>query len=351
MKHPLLSLVLLLALDSQGQILVSDQPQQRTVLLEEYTAINCGNCPGGHALAANLVAANPGQIHVVAVHGGGLATPSTGQPDLRSAPSTALWQHYGVASQPRAAINRIPVGSQTVMSTSQWTNAVNNVLASPSPVNIGVGSTFEAGPRTLTVQVELFYTADGAGAADRITVLLLQDHIIGYQQDYVYGAQANYDHRHVLRAAITELWGDEVTTTSAGSFVERTYTFTVPEEWDIADCEVVAFVSEYQGEVYQACSAIADGGFTTGEEEVGDNTSTVAAPFPVPATDQVFFPVGPSERSGQLRILDATGRTVLLRPIGKAPLHVDVRDLLAGTYLFAVESMSGTRTGRFIVDR
>ena len=351
MRHQILFLLLPLAVGAQAQTLVSDQPQQRSVLLEEYTAINCGNCPGGHALAASLVAANPGQIHVVAVHGGGLAIPSQGQPDLRSTAGTALWQHYGVASQPRAAINRIPVGSQPVVSTSQWANAVNNVLASSSPVNIGVASTFDPGPRTLTVHVELFYTADGPGAADRISVVLVQDHIIGYQQDYQNGAQANYDHRHVLRAFITDLWGDEVTTTSSGSFVERTYTFTVPAEWNIADCEVVAFVSEYQGEVYQARSIAADGGFTTGAEEVTSQSEAIAAPFPSPAMDHVFFPTGPMERSGQLRIMDGIGQLVSLVPIGKAPVYVDVRDLRPGIYSFAVESEGGTRTGRFVVAR
>ncbi len=343
--------ILLLALQAQGQTLVSELPQQRSVLFEEYTAINCGNCPAGHALAANLVAANPGQVSVVAVHGGGLAVPGQGQPDLRAAVGTALWQHYGVTSQPRAAINRLPVNGQTVVSTSQWAAAVEDVLSATSPVNIGVASSFDPGPRILTLNVELFYTADGPGAADRITVELVQDHIIGYQQDYQNGAHANYDHRHVLRACITDLWGDEVSTTTPGSFVQRSYAFTVPAEWDIADLEVVAFVSEHQGEVYQARSVAADGGFTTGEMEVEATSEAIAPPFPSPAVDQVFVPTGSSERSGLLRVMDSTGRMLKSVPVTKAPLHMDVRDLPSGIYLFSIEGLNGTRAGRFVVAR
>ena len=341
--------ILLLVLQAHGQTLVSELPQQRSVLLEEYTAINCGNCPAGHALAASLVAANPGQVNVVAVHGGGLAIPGQGQPDLRTTAGAALWQHYGVTSQPRGAINRIPVGGLTVMSTPQWTAAVADVLASPSPVNIGVSSTFDPGPRILTVNVELYYTADGPGEADRITVDLVQDHIIGYQQDYQNGAHADYDHVHVLRASITDHWGDAVNTTSIGSFVQRSYSFTVPAEWEIADCEVVAFVSEAQGEVYQARSVAADGGSSTGGAEVGTDEELVAPPFPWPAMDQVLIPIASSERAGRLRVMDSTGRTLTSLPVVGASVTLDVRQLRSGYYWFSIERIDGNRTGRFVV--
>ncbi|MBK9759948.1 MAG: hypothetical protein IPO90_08270 [Flavobacteriales bacterium] len=135
----------------------------RTVLLEEYAAINCGNCPAGHALADGLLAQHPFNMIAVELHGGGLAVPSSGQPDFRNEWATALWSHYILQSQPRGSVNRIPVNDQVVMSTSNWANATNNALALPSPVNVGVSSTFDANSRMLTVVVELFYTANGSG--------------------------------------------------------------------------------------------------------------------------------------------------------------------------------------------
>ncbi|MBK8340830.1 MAG: Omp28-related outer membrane protein [Flavobacteriales bacterium] len=74
---------------------------------------------------------------------------------------------------------------------------------------------------------------------------MTEDHITGWQTDYGSGGnQPNYDHRHVLRAYLTTLEGDEVTTTSQGDAITRTYSFTVPTDWDIAQCETVVFVSE-----------------------------------------------------------------------------------------------------------
>ena len=342
-----LTLSLFLPLGVSAQDLVSQEPQDRTVLLEEYTAINCGNCPAGHVVGYGLLAAHPGTAVAVELHGGGLAEPSGGQPEFRTTWSTALWSHYGVNSQPRGAINRIPVNGQTVISTTAWTNAVNGALALPSPVNIGISSTFDAGPRTLTVNVELYYTQDGLGGNDRIAVLLKESHLIGYQQDYQNGAQADYDHKNVLRAYLTDLWGDEVATTTQGTLVSRTYTFTVPEGWDIANCEVVAFVSEYQGEIYQARAVGADGGFTTAIADYSAKADLL--PYPVPASDHIFIPLSVNEAGAIIRLTDSAGRTVLQTTRTSGLRALDVATVESGSYLVSIISGSGNRAARVLV--
>ena len=342
-------LPLLLTLPVHAQTLVSDQPQDRTVLLEEYSAINCGNCPAAHAQSASWAQQYPSRFVAVEVHGGGLAIPSGGQPDFRNQWASDLWWFYGVNSQPRGAIDRIPVSGNVVVSASAWTNAITNALALPSPVNIGLASTFEAGPRTLTVDVELFYTSEGPGENDRISVLLKENHIIGYQQDYVNGAQSAYDHNNILRAYITDLWGDEVTTTAQGTLVSRSYAYTVPEAWDIANCEVVAFVSEYQGEIYQARSVIADGGFTMAVGGLATPMSQVALPFPVPASDRLFIPLSADETQATIRIVDNLGREVASERSSGIQAEFDVRAWVPGVYSFSVAGRKGSRAGRFAV--
>ncbi|MBL0044195.1 MAG: Omp28-related outer membrane protein [Flavobacteriales bacterium] len=327
-----------LPLFASSQELVGQDPMNRTVLLEEYAAINCGNCPAGHALADGLLAQHPFNMIAVELHGGGLAVPSSGQPDLRNEWATALWSHYNVLSQPRGSVNRIPVNSQVVMSTSGWANATNNALALPSPVNVGVSSTFDANSRMLTVVVELFYTANGSGGNDHIAVLLKEDHIIGYQQDYVNGAQANYDHKNVLRAYITDLWGDEVTTTTAGSFVQRTYSYTVPEAWNIDNCDVVAFVSEFQEEIYRARAVDANGGTTTGVEDASATISILGSAYPIPASDLVTIPLNDVTSAGIIVLRDATGRIVREERIteGQINLTMNVTDLASGLYHYGL---------------
>lgn len=341
--------ILLLAFPLHAQTLVSDQPQSRTVLLEEYSAVNCGNCPAAHALSASWAQQYPSRFVAVEVHGGGLAIPSGDQPDFQNQWASGLWSFYGVNSQPRGAIDRIPVSGNVVVSTSAWANAINSALALPSPVNIGLASTFEPGPRTLTVDVELFYTGDGPGGNDRISVLLKENHLIGYQQDYINGAQAAYDHNNILRAYITDLWGDEVTATTQGTLVSRTYTYTVPEAWDIANCEVVAFVSEYQGEIYQARSVMADGGFTTVVSELTSPRANTTLPFPVPASDRVFIPLSADETNAMIRVVDELGREVDSERSSAVQAEFDVRAWMSGMYSFSVVGSKGMRTGRFVI--
>lgn len=349
MKCAILPFVLL-AFPLNAQTLVSDQPQSRTVLLEEYSAVNCGNCPAAHAQSASWAQQYPSRFVAVEVHGGGLAIPSGDQPDFRNQWASALWSFYGVNSQPRGAIDRIPVSGNVVVSTSAWTNAINNALALPSPVNIGLAATFDPGPRTLTVDVELFYTGNGSGGNDRISVLLKENHLIGYQQDYINGAQSAYDHNNILRAYITDLWGDEVTTTTQGTLVTHSYSYTVPEAWDIANCDVVAFVSEYQSEIYQARSVIADGGFTTAVIELDTPVEQAALPFPVPASDRVFIPLSADESQAVLRIVDKLGREVASERTSALQTEFDVRTWVPGVYSFNVVGPQGTRTGRFVVE-
>lgn len=330
----LLPLFLLMPVLSVAQTLVNQNPMNRTVLIEEYTAINCGNCPAAHVVSGTIQASHPATVVGVEVHGGGLAIPSGGQPDLRSTDGGALWSQYGVAFQPQGMVNR-----QGLQAAAQWTGAVNAALATSSPVNIGMATSFDEGWRLLTVDVELYYTANGDGAYDRIYVLLTEDHIIGYQQDYVNGAQPNYDHRHALRTYITALEGDEVTTATAGSSTMRTYTSVIPETWNIDQCAAVAFVGEQSvgsapGVVYQVVSVEASGGATTGM--VAPAGVELGAAFPVPASSVVYVPVAPLMEMDVLLLRDPTGRVVRKESVaaGQQGLLLDVSDLASGTYFY-----------------
>ena len=50
----LLLLILLLPLLSFGQITLDTVPQNKNVVLEEFTGIYCGFCPDGHVMAQNI---------------------------------------------------------------------------------------------------------------------------------------------------------------------------------------------------------------------------------------------------------------------------------------------------------
>ena len=77
-----------------GQSLVGTSPEMRTGFLEDFTGVNCVNCPDGHAVMASIAAANPGRVSLVGVHAGVYAVPGSGQPDFRTSFGTALDNYY-----------------------------------------------------------------------------------------------------------------------------------------------------------------------------------------------------------------------------------------------------------------
>ena len=326
----LASSLVMLSASLWAQSLVSTAPLPRTALLEEFTALNCGNCPGAHAVANTLATTYGADLTIIGVHGGGLATPSGAQPDFRTAEGTALWSQFNVTFQPQGMIDR-----QGLQQASAWNTSIQSVLAQPSPVNIGVASTFDAGAQQLTVQVELYYTADGPVGEDRIHVALTEDHVIGWQTDHVDGNHPSYDHRHVLRTYLTPLEGDGVTTTTTGTLVTRTYTRAIDAAWNLAELDVVAFVGEADGIVHQARSIQADGGMTVGVYGNSDRFMGVGAGFPVPAAEQVTIPLSPKAQS-VLLVRDALGRIVHQQRVaaGASRIVVPVSALAEGSYTY-----------------
>jgi thiol-disulfide isomerase/thioredoxin len=243
-----------------AQSLVSTEPQNRTALLEDFTGINCGYCPDGHLIMANLAAQHGDKLVNVGVHANLYAVPSGSQPDFRTPDGDIIDAFFPISGYPSGVINRRSYGGALALGRGSWEGAVNAALALPSPVNVGVESSVSG--TTMTVHVVGYYTADSPTGDDYFNVLVMEDHLNGPQVDYANGNHANYDHLHVLRDYITDTWGDNVGNPVQGDLVERTYTYELPATWNLSNCKVVAYVSEYQSEVYQAREVAANGGTT-----------------------------------------------------------------------------------------
>lgn len=160
-------------------------------------------------------------------------------------------------------INRHAFNGDPEQNRGAWAGDVDQMLALSSPVNLGVESDFDVNNSLLTVHVQLYYTDASPAGDDHISVLVTEDHIIGAQTDYgPAGSTSTYDHMHVLRDYLTDIWGEAVTNPASGETVDRTYTMTVPASWNMANCKVTAFVGEYQSDVYQTRTIAAIGGTT-----------------------------------------------------------------------------------------
>jgi len=247
-----------------AQVLVGTDPMLKNAILEEFTGIHCTYCPDGHAIAQAILDANPGRAFTIALHQGSYATPSGTEPDYRTIFGDPIAGQTGLTGYPSGTVNRhVFTGTTTALGRSAWSASCAQVMDETSPVNIGISSDYEASTRLLTIQVELYYTANAPTSNNFINVALIQDSIYGPQTGG--NAGNNYRHMHMLRHMITGQWGDEVTTTTEGSLVSRTYTYTVPAAYIsipaiVENMKVVAFVTKDHQEIYTGDQVDAIGG-------------------------------------------------------------------------------------------
>jgi hypothetical protein len=249
-------LLLLSALSSYGQDLVSTDPLPRNAVLEEFTGIYCGFCPDGHKIAKQLKDANPGRVVLINIHEGSYAIPQSGSghPDFRSPWGAAIQSISKLVGYPAGMMNRQnfvgdkyaqqdPANNSLALSRSGWGAAAADVFADAnSPVNIGAKAERIPGNK-LRITVELYYTAD-AGQSNKLNVALLENGYIGYQGGSL--GSDTYEHNHILRDLVTGQWGEAIKNTTKGTLITRTYDYDITSRVDPVQSklEVAVFVTK-----------------------------------------------------------------------------------------------------------
>ena len=269
-KYILLFILLLSSLGYiSGQTIVSTTPENKNAIVEESTGIHCSYCPDGHAMLNQIIDQNPNDVFVIKFHEGGYAwdcDPNGGH-DFNNALANQLGNMAAANGQPSASVNRqvfsnLSMTGGTAMSRGYWNTAISQVLQESAYVNVGIEAEINA--NVLTVHVEAYYTASSPQSSNFLHIAITQDETIGpqlgatdFNPSYVASSSPNsnyghneYDYRHMDRLVdmIDGISGDEIATTSTGSFIDRTYTYTIPDMYndvpvDLAEIEVAAFIT------------------------------------------------------------------------------------------------------------
>ena len=255
-NKPPIILVIFLFLSSfvDAQTIVSTSPENKKIILEEYTGIHCTYCPDGHEIAQSLKDANPDNVFIINIHTGGYATPSSGEPDFRTSFGDAIAAQSNLTGYPSGSVNRqyfsnLTMNGGTAMGRGGWSSATSQVLNQSAYVNLGVEASINVQNNELTVHVEGYYTGDSPQSTNLLNVVLTQNNTLGPQTGG--GMGSNYNHMHRLVHMITGQWGFEISTTSSGSFVNETFTYTIPSDYNgvdvnLSELNVIAFISETQ---------------------------------------------------------------------------------------------------------
>ena len=238
--------------DEADRFIKEERPTiARKVLIQEFTGINCVNCPTGAAAVHEIQALYPGDVIAVSLHPGGTGfSGPLGNFNLNNDLAGVYYNYYQPAGFPAAVID----GQSPLTNVSLWSGAVKNALTSPAPADIDILPLFNADTRTLSVDYQVYINNvynDGLN----LNLWIVENGIIGPQKS---GSQiiVKYEHNHVLRGSMTGDWGIRL----ADSFLpEQSYTGQISiafsDEWVPENCEVVAFLQNDSRKVEQAAQA------------------------------------------------------------------------------------------------
>jgi hypothetical protein len=156
--------------------------------------------------------------------------------------TTTLGNRYRISGYPTGIVDgrvSIPNYSSTATTAEVTVNAIKETIAN-YPTTAGIACSSSIDGNTLSVDVSLYLKkADSY----RLTILLLEDDITGYQN----GAGMGYDHDDVARLAVTSISGEAIKTDSPSVWT-NTYTATLNDKRNKDNLRLLFYVERTYGE-------------------------------------------------------------------------------------------------------
>ena len=215
------------------------------VLLTEFTGYKCVNCPDAAEVAHTLLESYPENVVVVAMHpeGNSFTDPGTDTDNNYRCPAAqTYYAAFGgttVTPFPKGVINWKKMNGMYMNDYMLWTAAVTKEMKEEKGYGVSIKSVGDAETQSTSITVTVNHLG-GDITNPNLVLLITEDHIIGKQASKN-GEIEEYEHNHVLRTTITDVWGDALTLED-GATVEKQYAFGGFEDngWLMNNCNIVA---------------------------------------------------------------------------------------------------------------
>jgi hypothetical protein len=225
-----------------------ETPQQKGVLVEDFTGMRCKNCPKGHRAIEALRKKFPGRVSALGIHSfeyQGFTTPLNGGEDMRVKYGAQILDIVGrPTGLPYGTVDRVLKSGNSGV----WETFTTDRLNKTTPVNLYIEHEYDEGSRNLKVKVRAVFT-DSLGTTPFFSVAIAESGIISPQQDLASTKPDNiepeYVHDHVLRempAFKQTLLPQGINLPVANRVVEKSFTLELKPEWKAENCEIVFFV-------------------------------------------------------------------------------------------------------------
>lgn len=258
---------------------------------------------------------------------------------------------------------------------SAMTNDFFDRLQTAPTAFISTTSTWDATTRDLVVTVSADFQA-AANNSYKLAVVLTEDDVTGTSSGYaqanayaggsngpmggfenlpssVPASQMEYD--HVARAIEPSFAGDATSfpaSVASGDVHSKTYTFTLPADWDEQKIHIIGLMMDPTGRIDNASkSGIDDLADLSDLEQTFKGFSI----YPNPATTVATVEVQLEATSDvQLRLIDMSGKELAARNYGavesSSTIQLNTLDLTAGVYLVELTVNGQRMTKRLVIE-
>ena len=177
-----------------------------------------------------------GSLELVSLHGS--------ESDLEFSGTNQLGRRFAIGGYPTGVVDA-RASIQNYSSYDYTASLVEQVaqetrMSYPTVSGIAVDSYLSG--TELTVFVPIYFHKSGPY---RVSVLLLEDGIVGYQS----GGGSNYTHNDVARYAFTSMSGESVKIESDNTVWTNVYTARVDSEWNPDNLKVLVYVERAYGDL------------------------------------------------------------------------------------------------------
>ena len=206
---------------------------QRSLAMR-FTADWCGYCPDMAKAFDVAELSMAGKLLVATVHGEESA--------LEFAEGSSLMDRFYISGFPLGVVDaRALIKNYSQLSyISDLVKSVAEETWASYPAKTGIAFNSTLAGSELTVDLDLYVKE-----ADeyKVTVLLLEDNIVGYQN----GASYNYQHNDIVRLALTSVLGDPFTIEQDGTIWHGLYTAAIPSACNPENLRVLVYVEKPYG--------------------------------------------------------------------------------------------------------
>ena len=201
-------------------------------LAMRFTADWCGYCPIMAESFAEAQKKKPGKLETVHMHCSGNLVFEAGSP---------LWQHYSINSYPTGIVDgRYKAQNYQPNINSEYIIKVIEQTEEKYGTQSGISFDSYLSDSQITVDLKLYLKK-----ADKykVTVLLLEGNIVGYQN----GKGNDYIHNDVIRMTLTDIKGNEFSTDEDNTIREFSYKGTIPSICKKDNLRVLVYVKRAYG--------------------------------------------------------------------------------------------------------